>query len=338
MSQNGDGSEGSRGGMGEFAEALTGALAEGFRNLRVASAPPFRLSRFSGSPRRAGDITLKEWLTEVDIYCRQYDLEGGAKASAMLDHLRGAARDEVLCMRTAAREDPAEVIRVLKDNFGPPEDLQSLSARFHNRVQNDGETLRDFSRSLIRAYDKMLKAVTDDQRGPLEELKDVYLKGTFAKGARDPKMQVELKKLEKETAGRPFSEMRERFFEIFGERDPPAPRSQSHVREVTATRSDDDPVSSHPVVQSLVKAQRDMTTRQQRIEENQSKTNEKLDKLLEQNSKPQCAYCKKFGHVFRNCLKRKADMERRERAGSANQQAAAGQAVRPAMPSDPLND
>ena len=94
--------------------------------------------------KKPGDLTLVEWLEDLDIYCRQLDLEGEARAAAILAHLKGPAR-EVLCLSSAEWHDPELVIAVLKKHFGPPETLQALSSVFPSctRRENPFEILVD---------------------------------------------------------------------------------------------------------------------------------------------------------------------------------------------------
>ena len=290
--------------MEEFAEAMTGAVANAFKNLRLGGVPPIKLSKFWGSIKKPGDLTLVEWLEDLDIYCRQLDLEGEARAAAILDHLKGPAREEILCLSSTERHDPELVIAVLKKHFGPPETLQALSSVFHARTQLEGESLRDFSRALIRLYDRMEKVADCAQKGALLDLKDAFLKEQFAKGARDHTVQLELKRLEIASEGKPFSVMREEALKLLGDK---FSGSKSRVREVTISSSIEDyesslvsdPIGSHPIVKQLVKGQ-------QEIVENQKRLQDQLNRTLGQNSTQnvQCRYCKKYGHYLRDCRKR----------------------------------
>ena len=82
---------------------------------------PIKLDRFKGKPVSSGDPTLKQWLDEVDIYCRQCNIPEKDKARVVVDHLAGSARIEV-----KSRED------VTSD--------YSLLVKLHNQF-GGGETL-----------------------------------------------------------------------------------------------------------------------------------------------------------------------------------------------------
>ena len=78
----------------EDSAAAAQAMAEALSALRLKSTPTVRLSKFYGRPQKPGDLTVAEWIDEFEVYCRQLELE---KATALLDNLGGAAKEEALC-------------------------------------------------------------------------------------------------------------------------------------------------------------------------------------------------------------------------------------------------
>ena len=131
--------------MAEMLQTLTSV----FQGLNVQKAPPpVKLSKYRGIPQVAGDLSLQEWLDNFDSYARHYSLDGTQKAQSLIDHLAGAAKEEVLCRGDSVRKDCDKLIEVLKSLFGTVETVQSLTAEFHNRKQVGTETLADYSRAL----------------------------------------------------------------------------------------------------------------------------------------------------------------------------------------------
>ena len=65
----------------EGADAMAQAMVQAFQNLRIQPAPTVRLARFSGT----GEPLLKEWLEDIDIFCKQMAYEGEQKAGAIRD-------------------------------------------------------------------------------------------------------------------------------------------------------------------------------------------------------------------------------------------------------------
>ena len=74
---------------------------------RVVQAPrvpaAVRPAEFVGSPYKSGDLTIDEWLDEVDVFARQAGLGEHAHAAALLDLLGGRAREEMSCHSASTR-------------------------------------------------------------------------------------------------------------------------------------------------------------------------------------------------------------------------------------------
>ena len=73
-------------------------------------------------------------------------------SSIPTDYLGGCAKEEVLCHPDEVRRDFGALVSLLRRLFGPCETVTSLYADFYSRMQSVGETLAEFSRSLIRLH------------------------------------------------------------------------------------------------------------------------------------------------------------------------------------------
>ena len=65
-----------------IAQATAQALAQALGGLKIGPTPSVKLSKFYGHPQEAGDLTVKEWLDEVEVYTRQMEHTDAAKATA----------------------------------------------------------------------------------------------------------------------------------------------------------------------------------------------------------------------------------------------------------------
>ena len=101
--------------------AWAATLAEALQGLRSPHIPSLELSRFMGHPKRGGGPTVAEWLHEFDVYARQTGVKDVDRAVALLDHLGGCAREEVLCQPERVRQDCKALVALLLLRFGPPE-------------------------------------------------------------------------------------------------------------------------------------------------------------------------------------------------------------------------
>ena len=73
-------------------QALAETLAAAFQNLRYQRASTVKLSKFRGCPQKSGDPTLKEWVNDLNLYCRQLGLSEDEKVHVAMDHLEGSPR------------------------------------------------------------------------------------------------------------------------------------------------------------------------------------------------------------------------------------------------------
>lgn len=142
-------------------ERLVSGLTEALqkRKPNVTTQQAIKLSRFHGRPVRAGDPTVIEWIDEVDIYCQQCHVPDGEKAQVVFNHLGGLARDEVKC-NPEVKGDYKALVKLLHQHFGADETVQSLQKTLYERNQNEEESLMDFSRALIRLYDRIIEVAS----------------------------------------------------------------------------------------------------------------------------------------------------------------------------------
>ncbi|KAJ8024472.1 hypothetical protein HOLleu_34387 [Holothuria leucospilota] len=132
------------------------ALTQFFRRaMGFQGIPQNKLSKFRGPPRRSGDPSLQEWLADFTEVVKAYNLSDRDQAKAMVEHLIRPAREEVMWLPPADREDTKKVIGCLKLCFALEESVKWLSSEFHNSFQGDTETLAEYSRSLLRLYGRM---------------------------------------------------------------------------------------------------------------------------------------------------------------------------------------
>ena len=171
-------------------ETLVKALQE------VGHAPTVStLPRFLGRPDSPGDPTIDEWLSSFDLYVRQCGVAEGDRAVLLVDYLGGCAKEEALCYPDEVRRDFGVLVSRLRRVFGPWETVTSLYADFYSRMQSVGETLAEFSRSLIRLHQRIEGAApTVAERQALAVLADAALKHQFVVGVRDEWARHELRR------------------------------------------------------------------------------------------------------------------------------------------------
>ena len=127
--------------IAKTSEATAQAVARALSGLRLCPTPTVRLSKFYGHPSKPGDLTVVEWLDEVEIYNRQMGITGAERVTSILDNVLSSAKEELLCAPDNVKGDYEEVVKLLKRRFGPAETLQTLTRSFNDRMRRDTESL-----------------------------------------------------------------------------------------------------------------------------------------------------------------------------------------------------
>ena len=145
------------------------------------------------------------------MFVRQCGVPEVERALVLMDYLGGFPKEEVLCHPDEVRRDFGALVSLLRRLFGPCETVTSLYAEFYSRMQSLGETLAEYSRALIRLYQRIEGvAPTVAERHALAVLGDGTLKHQFVVGVRDELVRHELRRLVSRSADKPFIVVRGR--------------------------------------------------------------------------------------------------------------------------------
>ena len=145
--------------------------------------------KFSGSPL-AGALTVDEWVEEVEGCLRARHMSAIDKAWFVYDHLEGPAQTEIKFRDRSVREDPEQIISVLREVYGCTKSYVSLQQRFFDRKQKEGESLQDFSHALMMLMERVTLCNPQAWSNPQTLLRD-----QFCEQVRDHALRRELKKM-----------------------------------------------------------------------------------------------------------------------------------------------
>ena len=121
---------------------------------------------------------------------------------------------DVRCHDPEIRGDSSELKAILISRFGEKDSVQPLTSQLHARVQKPGESLADFSSSLLRLYDRMESAASIDEKEALAKMKDSTLKERFITAVKERHFQRELRRAALSNHRMSFLDFRKEFLDL----------------------------------------------------------------------------------------------------------------------------
>ncbi|XP_038073051.1 uncharacterized protein LOC119741372 [Patiria miniata] len=169
---------------------------------KVVVVPRERGAKLSGRPRTDKDPEVIEWAE--DMRRMTSDLTETEGVQFILDHLEGAAKDEVRLCPAADRDTPDKILKQVVKTLCPQDTPSSRWGEFYARVQRGGESVQDFSLQLMKLLRRVaLVSLTDGIND-----QDAVLCERFAAGLADPTLRREVRRVIQENPGMEFSELR----------------------------------------------------------------------------------------------------------------------------------
>jgi len=115
-------------------------------------------------------VGLSEWVEEVQASMRARRLSQSDQAFFLFDHL-GEAKEEIKYRSATEREDPAKILAI----YGCSESYVALQQAFFSRRQQEGETLHEFSLTLMSLMEKVKQCAPTDMSDTGALLRDQFV-------------------------------------------------------------------------------------------------------------------------------------------------------------------
>ena len=240
-----------------------------------------RLEIFKGRPVKPGDITVQDWIVDVNGQLALRPRTQKEAAAFIKDHLGGDARKEILGRGSEVGDNPQKIMAVLEKVFGDGDTLPQLQQRYFSYKQGPHEDLLACSLGLVTLYDRIASLDPTYQ-----VCRESVLKSRLAEAVRDVGLKRELRRLNVESPSLSFFQLRDRAVEWLGN----SGKSEGTVNEVVAPETSS-------LILDLLKKQADQMEQQQK----------QINALLQERTRAprprdrRCYTCNKPGHLARDC-------------------------------------
>jgi hypothetical protein len=153
-------------------------------HLQKATKPVYvarekKLSKLSGIPKKDTGPLVSDWINDAKERLNTINNEK-VKVEFLMEHISGAAKDE-LRVRPKQEKDTAEkilnLIHILYDEI---ESISQIQQTFVQRNQRGSESLEDYSLTLLKIANQIIKR-SENALGD----KDIALKDRFVEGILD---------------------------------------------------------------------------------------------------------------------------------------------------------
>jgi hypothetical protein len=271
----------------------------------------------------SGDTCVKTWIADANRYISFQDLADRNAADFIVNHLEGAARDEIRYCLDESKCTVKEVFDALRDAFREKVTVNEALDLFAARKQQDKESLRDYSYALMSLLER---AIAINPKCVVS--KDTYLRDRFVENVRDHYLRKYLKSQLRARKDMKFQDVRDEAIQ-WAEEDTGIRETETKLKKkvdlkMNSVMTEDSRVNAltisknNAVMESKLEMLVDVQRQQQELLEKQQKmilelmqkrnTSEK-----EENKKADigpCFFCNRPGHIKKNCFKYKRSLQK----------------------------
>ncbi|XP_062621617.1 uncharacterized protein LOC134283177 [Saccostrea cucullata] len=243
-----------------------------------------KIQKFNGN-----NVPVDDWIDELASVFHAIHMSVAEKCDLIYSHLEGEAKDEIK-FRSDIRSAPNEMLECLRKAFGDRESITVLQKNFFGCKQGENESIRKYSNTLLDLFQRIIRKDSSVFRH-----KERTLCEHFSENLRDAHIRREIKKIVRKSEECDFYALREEAILLSAE----GVKMSHSEPEQKKTESEDSPSFN-----KLMSA----------IEQQQKQINQLTDIMKNPPTMTQnrftdgyrkCFNCQEFGHISRNCPKRK---------------------------------
>ena len=253
--------------------------------------------------RYDGSTPVEEWIEDAESILQSNGLSGEKAGSYVYTSLEDKARDELRAASAEIRKDSQQIFQKLRDAFGEKNTISQLKQALYSRKQKTSESLLEYAHALTDVADRL-----ERKKGFNNDTKDTILRDLFVDGVTGSTLRWELTKKVESEATTTFSDVRklaDQWHVLAGDRKTtvhavnlvePDPNQDLLKALVTLTEQ------NKGIMETLVQQQQQQQQLQQQLQQHQQQP-------MVPRPMIKCFFCGMFGHVQRNCRRKKAAEE-----------------------------
>lgn len=289
-------------------------------NVVVNSFKDRKIAKFTG----AEDVD--EWTQTVRVYVDSKSSSEREKVAFILDHLGEDAKTEVRLEIDPTKSKATELLEVLRNVYGVKESIFELQQIFYGRDQSEDESISEYSHVLMKHLFSMQKKAPEVY-GDSETI----LKQRFGEGVRELSLKRELKRLNRESPGLKFFQLRDQA--IAWEKDTATKTSsegnmfesltqtvqhqQQQIESLTSSLQQQAEVSEQRYQSGRGRGNRSSKFQKRDYQQKDDNKDESSKEDKDSTSEIVCHYCNQPNHIQPFCWKKRQDMKKK-RANPSN--------------------
>lgn len=292
--------------------ASTSNLPGQTTNIRYVYVPKERkCPKFTGK-MSIDFLTVEQWVDEVRRCLEVRHMPVSEQVLFVTDHLEGGAKAEVNFHPAMNRDTPEKIFTILIENYSCTQSYVASQLQLFQRIQREGESLRDYSHALKSLMDVAIRKTP----GGIPN-SDIILRDQFIEHITDDTLRRELKQRVLQTPTISFIDLRAvaiRWAEASRPITKNRPRAYScDSQQIEVIEANTNLVAMKPIdeiteiKESLRKQQAQLDTIMKHLTLQCPQTNSEAPPSVfkrprvQADGKPICYRCNRAGHIARYC-------------------------------------
>lgn len=256
---------------------------EGLSQKVVLTPKQRKLEKYSGRTDGAYS-SVYEIVEEFQRVLKSRPTNIEEQVDFLISHLEGPAKEEIRYRPSSEKDTPQKILVILKEAFGERATTSELMAKFYQSSQDPYETLRDFSHTLMKKLDNVLRL--DDS---YVSDKDKLLQNQFSENVANTWLKRELKKIIRARPTITFTDIREEAVVLARDQEE-TPDCRPRQRK-----------EQHFTVYSEIAEEKNLTKFMTEMRQEMANLRLEVQQLKQGKKEKTCYSCHQKGHTKKNC-------------------------------------